>query len=47
MSVAEWRALTPHDWQLVVEAHNEANAGDTVKPPTFEEFEELKAKYGH
>ncbi len=46
MSVADWRAMTPADWSLFVEGWNEAHSTETLEPPTWEEFEELKARYG-
>lgn len=45
-TAAEWRAMTPDDWVLRVTIWNEADGGDTVEPPTREQFEELVANYG-
>lgn len=42
----EWRVMTPKDWFLRITAWNEANGGDTVAPPSREQYEELVAKYG-
>lgn len=45
--MAEWRSMTPQDWAMFVEAWNDAHAGEAVEAPTFEQFQELKAKYGN
>lgn len=39
--------MTPLDWALFVEGWNESHDSGDVKPPTWEEFQELKAKYGN
>ncbi len=38
--------MTPADWSLFVEAWNEAHSDASTVPPTWEQYEELKAKYG-
>jgi hypothetical protein len=38
--------MTPPDWRIHVKAWNAANDDGTPKPPTEDEFEELKRKYG-
>jgi len=43
---ADWRAMTPMDWQLRLQAWNDVNGGESVAPPTREEFDELVEKYG-
>lgn len=42
----EWREMTPLDWSLFVESWNEIHGGDNTPPPTWEQFQELKDKYG-
>lgn len=44
--MSDWRAMTPADWSLFVDAWNEAHASETTSPPTWDEFQDLKAKYG-
>ncbi|WP_269084721.1 MULTISPECIES: hypothetical protein [unclassified Sulfitobacter] len=44
--MSEWREMTPLDWSLFVEGWNEAHASDKPQPPTWDQFEDLKAKYG-
>jgi hypothetical protein len=46
LSLVDWRAMTPTDWSQHVAAWNQANAGETTEPPTWEQFQELKKKYG-
>lgn len=43
---AEVRALTPAETVLLIEAWNEAQAGDAVQPPTEDEYEQLVKRYG-
>tara|TARA_X000000950_G_scaffold241291_1_gene294841 strand:- start:409 stop:525 length:117 start_codon:yes stop_codon:yes gene_type:complete len=38
--------MTPADWSLFVLGWNEAHATEANDPPSWEEFEELKANYG-
>jgi len=38
--------MTPADWTLFVEGWNEAHAGNKTEAPTWEQFQDLKAKYG-
>lgn len=44
--MSDWRQMTPADWSLFVEGWNESHASETTSPPTWEQFEELKAKHG-
>jgi len=37
--------MTPADWSLFVEGWNDAHSSN-VAPPSWDELQELKAKYG-
>jgi hypothetical protein len=38
--------MTPADWALFVEGWNEAHEPSEPQAPSWEELQELKAKYG-
>lgn len=38
--------MTPFETFELVEAWNEANAGDEVAPPTADEYDDLVRRYG-
>ena len=46
MSLAEFRAMTPLDWSLYVDGWNEVHQPQDPKAPSWDAFQELKAKYG-
>jgi len=39
--------MTPLDWFLFVEGWNAAHETEELQPPTWEQFQELKEKYGN
>ena len=38
--------MTPRDWLLVVEGMNAANKGSMPDAPTWDQYQELKKRYG-
>lgn len=43
---SDFRAMTPRDWGLRVEAWNAANNPNAVSAPTQDQFDDLVSKYG-